>query len=126
MLSRADVSMRPGRDRGPDVKREQRVGEDRKQADDIDEDAHDFLRVGGGLERHPSNLCDPDHRTPAITPNYSSSDPGVGLSMRWPKAEAIGFAGSSCQACASNATMRLPCLTIETRAKLSSARPERR
>ena len=57
---------------------------------------------------------------------YSSSAPGVFLSMKCPNAEAIGLAGSSCHACASKATTRRPCFTIETLAWLSSARPERR
>ena len=37
----------------------------------------------------------------------------------------MGLVASSCQACASKATTRRPCLTIDTLAKLSSARPER-
>jgi acyl-coenzyme A thioesterase PaaI-like protein len=40
--------------------------------------------------------------------------PGACRSMKCPNAEAIGLARSSCQAWASKATMRMPCLTIET------------
>ncbi len=66
--------------------------------------------------------------TPAVKSKcaYSSSLPGVGRSMKWPKAVAIGLAASSCQARASKATIRRPCFTIETLANVSRARPERR
>ena len=47
-------------------------------------------------------------------PRYSSSAPGVFLSMKCPNAEAIGLVWSSCHACASKATTRRPCFTIET------------
>jgi hypothetical protein len=42
------------------------------------------------------------------------SVPGIARSMKWPNADAIGLFASSCQALASKATMRRPCLTIET------------
>jgi hypothetical protein len=67
-----------------------------------------------------------DERNRSPLPPYSSSPPGVFLSMKCPNAGAMDLAGSSCHACASKATMRRPCFTIETLASLSSAGPKRR
>jgi hypothetical protein len=97
------------------VKGEKSVGEKYQQGGDGDQGAHELLHFRRGLKPRTANICDVYHMGQPLY-YYSSSSPGVRRSMKWPKAEAIGLAGSSCQAWASKATTRRPCLTIDTRA----------